>query len=101
MTTNAANGSTRQWRALRDWQLRHFPTCQHEGCTRPATDAHHIMHLARGGKRFDKANLRSLCDDHHKLIHRREGKGTQKPRIEIDPKTGLPLPGQEHWWNDR
>jgi 5-methylcytosine-specific restriction endonuclease McrA len=79
MSKNSKHGSTRQWRALRDWQLRHHPSCAWPGCSSAATEVDHIHQLADGGARFDKANLRSFCSEHHVLRH---GK---RPRARVDP----------------
>jgi hypothetical protein len=42
--------------------------CRFPGCSHRLTDAHHIVHWARGGV-TSLANLTSLCRRHHGLIH--------------------------------
>lgn len=64
------SGNDRRWQATRTAQLRHHPVCQADNngdrCRRPATDVDHITPLAEGGDRYDRRNLQSLCDPHHK-----------------------------------
>jgi hypothetical protein len=50
--------------------------------------------ISQGGAVYDQANLQSLCHDCHTERH------GGRPRVQIDPATGLPLPGERHWWND-
>jgi 5-methylcytosine-specific restriction protein A len=59
-------GGTRRSQQARAQQLRDHPMCQTPGCPRLATDVDHITPLAEGGNRFDRSNLQSLCDQHHK-----------------------------------
>jgi hypothetical protein len=51
--------------------------CVTPGCTEPATQIHHLRHWAHGGTTC-LANLVSLCDGHHWLVH--EGGYTLAPR---------------------
>jgi len=57
--------STRRWRKLRAAKLRHDPICEADGCRRPAVEADHMQPLSQGGDRWDRANLASLCREHH------------------------------------
>ena len=50
---------------LRAAKLRHDPLCQHDGCRRPAVEVDHVQSLSQGGDRWDRANLASLCHEHH------------------------------------
>jgi hypothetical protein len=86
----------RQWMKLRAQKLRANPQCEHDGCREPAVTVHHVKPQATHPElRYDFGNLQSLCRNHSMLVH---GK---RPRTEIDPATGLPLPGQPWaWWSD-
>jgi hypothetical protein len=42
--------------------------CRAPGCDQPATQIHHVRHWAHGGGTC-LANLISLCDGHHWLVH--------------------------------
>jgi 5-methylcytosine-specific restriction endonuclease McrA len=90
--------STRKGRAVRIAQLRREPRCEaclSLGVITAATTVDHIIMLQDGGSPFDPANLRSLCDSHHKVRH------GARPKVRIDAKTGLPLPGQDHPWSEQ
>ena len=94
MSRNSANGSTRRWRELRARKLEANPACEWhmpavEGCDAlvfcglPATEVDHIVPLKEWPEgRYVWSNLRSVCDEHHKIRH---GK---RPRPKIDPETG-------------
>lgn len=59
-------GSDRRWRGLRDAKLRVNPICEWPGCRHPATQVDHIIPNAEDpSKRYEWANLQSLCDPHH------------------------------------
>ena len=60
------------WRGpygARGYKLRNTPICQRTGCTRPATDVHHIDDSWKqtGDWRLfiDQNNLEALCHEHH------------------------------------
>lgn len=56
--------------ALRRALQRRDRHCRMPGCDRPAwwTDAHHLQHLAEGGKTV-LSNLACLCRRHHRMVH--------------------------------
>ncbi|MGH6897290.1 MAG: HNH endonuclease [Geminicoccaceae bacterium] len=90
-----AGGSTRRWRTLRTAHLRREPWCRLcaiRGQQTRATEVDHVIPLARGGALYDPANLRSLCQGCH--VERHGG----RRRVRIDPRSGLPLPGEDHPW---
>jgi 5-methylcytosine-specific restriction endonuclease McrA len=87
--------STRRGRAVRNCQLRREPRCQMclgMGVVTAAETVDHIIALKHGGSAYDPANMRSLCLPCHKKRH-----GAQ-PKVRVDPTTGCPLPGSDHWW---
>ena len=53
-----------------------------------ATEVHHRKPISEGGGKYDWANLQSVCGDCQDEAH------GARPKIRIDPRTGLPLPGQ-------
>jgi 5-methylcytosine-specific restriction endonuclease McrA len=93
-----AKGSDRRWRKLRARKLADEPRCQPclaKGVVMMATEVHHFLPISEGGAKYDYANLQSVCracgDEAHGA----------KPKIRINPCTGLPLPGQDHPWSDK
>jgi 5-methylcytosine-specific restriction endonuclease McrA len=90
--------SRRPWARARAAQLKREPWCRlcREERDRlvEATEVDHIVPISQGGAKFAASNLRSLCDGCH--IERHGG----RRRVEIDPATGLPLPGERHPWNE-
>lgn len=55
---------TAAWKKIQKAQLDREPVCQ--GCEEaPATVADHIVPIARGGAKRERANLQSLCCDCH------------------------------------
>lgn len=62
----AQRGYDHKWRRTRGRYLKHHPACEHPGCTRPATDVHHLDNqgpLAPNGHKWN--NLQALCHTHH------------------------------------
>lgn len=66
---------TAAWRGsygARGFKLRHFPMCEIEGCTKPATDVHHKdgSWKQTGDWRLfiSQDNLLSLCHEDHSKI---------------------------------
>jgi len=61
--------STAKWRKIREVQLGKQPLCMHckeEGKTVAATQVDHIIPITKDfSKRFELANLQSLCHSHH------------------------------------
>jgi 5-methylcytosine-specific restriction protein A len=51
------------WRNLRQWKIRHDPTC--ELCGQPTEMVDHIIPIKLGGEKLDEENLQSLCDTCH------------------------------------
>ena len=44
--------------------------CRIPGCIERATEAHHIVYRSKSkARRWDPANLVSLCREHHQLLH--------------------------------
>jgi len=44
--------------------------CRIPGCLERGTEAHHIVYRSKSkARRWDPANLVSLCQDHHRLRH--------------------------------
>lgn len=44
--------------------------CRIPGCIERSTEAHHIVYRSKSkARRWDPANLVSLCSDHHRLRH--------------------------------
>ena len=50
---------------------------------------------SQGGGKYDWNHLESVCGDCQAEAH------GARPKIRIDARTGLPLPGQDHPWSDR
>lgn len=63
--TAAQRGYDDKWRSFRAAYLRRNPVCCVAGCGQPATEVDHIRPLREGGGRFDAANLRPTCKQHH------------------------------------
>jgi 5-methylcytosine-specific restriction enzyme A len=92
-----AKGSDRRWRKLRARKLADEPRCERcleKGLVTMATEVHHVLPINEGGAKYDYANLQSVCGDCQDEAH------GAKPKIRIDPRTGLPLRGQDHPWSD-
>ena len=90
----------RQWRRLREQQLRMHPLCvmcMKRGLATPAQDVDHIKPLADGGERFAHDNLRSLCHSCHSLVTRAAQAG-RDVRIKGCATDGTPL-DPNHAWN--
>jgi 5-methylcytosine-specific restriction endonuclease McrA len=93
-----AKGSDRRWRKLRAHKLADEPRCERclvGGKLTRATEVHHRKPISEGGSKYDWANLESVCGDCQDEAH------GAKPKIRIDPRTGLPLPGQDHPWSEQ
>lgn len=60
-----------RWRKM---VLARDPLCRHPGCGAPATDADHIVPLARGGT-WSLQNGQGLCHPHHSEKTAREDGG--------------------------
>jgi hypothetical protein len=91
-------GSDRRWRKLRARKLADEPRCERcltNGRLTPATEVHHPTPMSEGGSKYDWDNLQSVCGDCQDEAH------GAKPKIRIDPRTGLPLPGQNHPWSKK
>jgi 5-methylcytosine-specific restriction enzyme A len=87
--------STRRGRKLRQAKLNADPLCepcQREDRVSSASQVHHIKPLNEGGDPWLWSNFESDCDDHHKQRH------GGKPKVDVDPATGLPL--GDHWRNE-
>jgi 5-methylcytosine-specific restriction enzyme A len=90
-------GSDRRWRKLRARKLADESRCERclaKGLVTMATEVHHVLPINEGGAKYDYANLQSVCGDCQDEAH------GAKPKIGIDPRTGLPLRGQDHPWSD-
>jgi 5-methylcytosine-specific restriction endonuclease McrA len=95
--THAHPFSTRKGRRLREAKLRSVDhlceRCRSLGVLVEAVEVHHIVPLHKGGARFPPlAGLEALCGDHH------YERSHSKRRGGVDSRTGLPLPGSDHWW---
>jgi len=66
---SADRGYDARWRKRRRWYLRHHPFCTL--CHTPATDIHHIVSLAAGG-RDNEENLQALCHSCHSRLTAKE-----------------------------
>ena len=91
-------GSDRRWRKLRAHKLADEPRCERcltSGRLTLATEVHHRKPISAGGGKYDWANLESVCGDCQDEAH------GARPKIRIDPRTGLPLPGQNHPWSTK
>jgi 5-methylcytosine-specific restriction endonuclease McrA len=89
-------GSDRRWRKLRARKLAEEPrceTCLAKGLVTVATEVHHVLPIGQGGGKYDWNNLESVCGECQDEAHR------ARPKVRIDPRTGLPLPGQDHPWS--
>jgi 5-methylcytosine-specific restriction protein A len=56
------------WERVRRLVLQEEPLCRlckAEGLIEPATEVDHIVPMANGGARLDRANLQPLCRKHH------------------------------------
>jgi 5-methylcytosine-specific restriction protein A len=92
-----SKGSDRRWRRLRALKLEDEPRCERclaKGFITMATEVHHRKPISQGGGKYDYANLQSVCGDCQDEAH------GARPKIRIDPRTGLPLPGQDHPWSE-
>jgi 5-methylcytosine-specific restriction endonuclease McrA len=92
-----AKGSDRRWRKLRARKLADEPRCERclgKGVLTMATKVHHVQPIVQGGGKYDYGNLQSVCGACQNEAH------GARPKIRIDPRTGLPLPGQGHPWSD-
>jgi 5-methylcytosine-specific restriction endonuclease McrA len=69
--------------------------CLAKGFITMSTEVHHLKPISEGGGKYEWANLESVCGDCQDEAH------GAKPKIRIDPRTGLPLPGQDHPWSDK
>jgi hypothetical protein len=106
----APKRSDRRWQTIQAEQLEREPYCRicaGAGKRVKADEVDHVQALANGGIFADPANLQSLCRPcHYQKTEdenaRRAGRRPRKvrERVTIDPATGLPLPGQAHWWSD-
>jgi 5-methylcytosine-specific restriction protein A len=56
-----------RWRRLRAAQLRDDPFCAWPDCDRFAEQVDHVIALALGGAKWERANLQSLCRRHHEI----------------------------------
>jgi len=104
-----ARWQDRASRRARAEQLKREPHCRlcaAEGKTVQAVEVDHITPRHAGGSLTDPNNLRSVCHDHHVDVTlddraKRTGRPVRRRRkVAIDPATGLPLPGQDHWWSE-
>jgi 5-methylcytosine-specific restriction enzyme A len=91
--------STRRGRRLRQAKLRSVDhlceRCRSLGVLVEAVTVDHVVALEDGGEPYPPLEgLTAYCGDCHK---RRHG---ARPKVKIDPKTGLPEPGSGHWWCD-
>lgn len=100
-----------EWRARRAAWLEAHPYCvKHAICGNPATVADHIVRVTDPDSREQvlDGEIQSMCKDCHrqKSADDRAIMAGRKPKkiarkIEIDPKTGYPLPGQPwHPWSE-
>jgi 5-methylcytosine-specific restriction endonuclease McrA len=90
-------GSDRRWRKLRARKIADEPRCEPclaKGMVTMATEVHHRTPISEGGGKYDWENLESVCGDCQDEAH------GARPKIRIDPRTGLPLAGQDHPWSD-
>jgi hypothetical protein len=74
---NRENPATRRWygwtawKRLRIWKLNRNPLCEEPGCTKPATDIHHVDGTWRENGPgawslfMTRENLEALCHEHH------------------------------------
>lgn len=82
--------NTLRWRKLREAKLQDSPLCEiclEKGKVTPATEVHHIHHVADVGSfleamdvAFDYNNLMSLCTQCHQDLHAREHKAQWKEK---------------------
>ncbi|MCQ4119873.1 HNH endonuclease [Rhodococcus sp. FXJ9.536] len=79
-----SGGSTRRGRLLAKQQLEDHPICQAPGCRRLASQVDHIVNLASGGDRYDRANLQSLCGPHHEAKTLAEARAGRRRRTADD-----------------
>jgi 5-methylcytosine-specific restriction endonuclease McrA len=89
-------GSDRRWRKLRAHKLADEPRCERclaGGRLTLATEVHHVLPISQGGGKYDWNNLESVCGECQDEAH------GARPKIRIDARTGLPLPGQDHPWS--
>ena len=63
----AARGYGTEWQKIRAAYLARYPRCSFTGCTRPSTDAHHLISPKKGGT-HDYSNLQAYCHEHHSQI---------------------------------
>lgn len=71
--TARQRGYTREWEAARAAFLLMHPTCNHPGCTAPATVVDHVI-PHRGDKAlfWDRSNWQPLCAHHHNRHKQRQ-----------------------------
>jgi 5-methylcytosine-specific restriction protein A len=83
--TAAQRGYDSRWQATRKRYLLAHPTCQHPGCTEPATDVDHIDGLGPLAPRgHDESNLQAMCRPHHTRKTNRFDGGYGNPRRPSD-----------------
>lgn len=51
--------------------LAEHPFCAHPECWAAATECHEVVRRSQGGSITDAANVRGLCDRHHREVHAR------------------------------
>jgi hypothetical protein len=89
--------------------LRTHPECAC-GCGRRSTIVDHIVPVRASGdpRFFDQSNWQALAKypcHAQKSADDRARAASRKPqpmrrKVRIDPLTGYPLPGEDHWWAD-
>jgi 5-methylcytosine-specific restriction endonuclease McrA len=92
--------STRRGRRLRQAKLRSVDhlceRCRSLGVLVEAMTVDHIVALEDGGEPYPPLEgLTAYCSDCHKHRH------GARPKVKIDPATGLPEAGQDHWWSEK
>jgi hypothetical protein len=104
--------NSRRWHQESAAFKRERPICEWHGCNKPSAFTDHIQPIKdpynlANPLIWDRTNWQALCDYHHRLKSRTEQgdrgvnskvKRARGPKVRIDPKTGLPLPGEPHWW---
>ncbi|MDD5359479.1 MAG: HNH endonuclease signature motif containing protein [Sulfurovaceae bacterium] len=58
---------SKQWKEVRDIQLKRNPICCVEGCDKPAVIVDHIIEIEDGGCKLCLDNLQSMCISCHNI----------------------------------
>jgi hypothetical protein len=67
---------------LAETVVHRFEVCPVKGCTRPATEQHHILYGYHDGGPL----IKGLCREHHSWIIRRQSRAARKQNFHLTEK---------------